>query len=114
MELPRLNFIVSALGSINPSEFGKASKTIETDLIPYIIDDLNEKVGTAASAVKDGVWSRREGVMFAGNADRIDEELKKNEEKQATKNAKIRKKNRKWLLSQKIAELISLWVAVIR
>ena len=77
MELTRLNFIVSALGSINPSEFGKASKTIETDLIPYMIDDLNEKVGTAASSVKDGVWSRREGVMFAGNADRIDEELKK-------------------------------------
>ena len=39
----RVNFIVSALGSINPTEFSKASQTIdiETELVPYMIDDLN-------------------------------------------------------------------------
>ena len=88
----RVNFIVSALGSINPSEFSKASQTIdiETDLVPYMIDDLNDKVATAVSAVSGGVWSRREGIMFAGNADRIDEELKEIEEEQETKNTKTR------------------------
>lgn len=86
----RVNFIVSALGAINPSEFSKASQTIdiETDLVPYMIDDLNDKVATAVSAVSGGVWSRREGIMFAGNADRIGEELKEIEEEQATKNTK--------------------------
>ena len=60
------------------------------DLVPYMIDDLNDKVATAVSAVSGGVWSRREGIMFAGNADRIDEELKEIEEEQETKNTKTR------------------------
>ena len=47
-----------------------------------MIDDLNDKVATAVSAVGGGVWSRREGIMFAGNADRIEEELKEIEEEQ--------------------------------
>lgn len=55
-----------------------------------MIDDLNDKVATAVSAVSGGVWSRREGIMFAGNADRIDEELKEIEEEQETKNTKTR------------------------
>lgn len=73
----RINFIVSALASINPTEFSKASKTIdiETEVQPFIIDDLAEKVSTAVSAVNGGVWSTREGIMFAGNVDRIEDEL---------------------------------------
>ena len=84
----RVNFIVSALGSINPTEFSKASQTIdiETELVPYMIDDLNDKVTTAVSAVSGGVWSRREGIMFAGNADRVEEELAEIKEEQAAKN----------------------------
>lgn len=80
----RINFLVSALGSINPSEFSSASKTIDinTDLVPYMIDDLDDKVTTAVSAVEGGIWSRREGIMFAGNIDRIEEELKEIEEEQ--------------------------------
>lgn len=50
-----------------------------------LIDDLNDKVTTAVSAVGGGIWSIREGIMFAGNADRIDEELKEIEEEQAAK-----------------------------
>ena len=93
----RVNFLVSALGSINPTEFSKASQTIdiETELVPYMIDDLNDKVTTAVSAVSGGVWSRREGIMFAGNADRIDEELKEIEEEQAAKNEGVRKMEQK-------------------
>lgn len=61
---------------------------IETNLVPYMIDDLNDKVATAVSAVGGGVWSRREGIMFAGNADRIDEELKEIEEENKQKGEK--------------------------
>ncbi|WP_106832321.1 phage portal protein [Parabacteroides pacaensis] len=77
----RVNFLVSALGSIN-TNFEKASETIdvEVEIVPYMIDNIDDKVTTAVSAVSGGVWSRREGIMFAGNADRIDEELKEIEE----------------------------------
>lgn len=83
----RVNFLISALSSINPTEFGKVSGTIdiETDLIPYMIDDLNDKVQTAVSAVNGGIWSIREGIMFAGNADRVDEELAEIKEEQEEK-----------------------------
>lgn len=77
----------SALGDVNPSEFNKASKTIdiETNLVPYMIDDLNDKVTTAVSAVGGGIWSTREGIMFAGNSDRVEEELKEIKEEQNEK-----------------------------
>ena len=70
-----------------------------------MIDDLNDKVTTAVSAVSGGVWSRREGIMFAGNADRIDEELKEIEEEQTAKNEGVSKNGtKKMLLSQKNCE----------
>lgn len=90
----RVNFLISALSSINPAEFDKVSGTIdiETDLIPYIIDDLNDKVQTAVSAVKGGIWSIREGIMFAGNSDRVDEELTEiKEEQEEKRNAEMQK-----------------------
>lgn len=59
-----------------------------------MIDDLNDKVTTAVSAVSGGIWSTREGIMFAGNADRVEEELAEIKEEQAEKNAEIRKKER--------------------
>lgn len=78
----RVNFLVSALGAINPTEFNKASQTIdiETDLVPYMIDSEDDNVNTAVRAVEGKIWSRREGIMFAGNADRVDEILKEIQE----------------------------------
>lgn len=92
----RVNFLVSALGSIN-TNFEKPSETIDVDvdIVPYMIDDVSDKVTTAVSAVGGGIWSRREGIMFAGNAERIDEELKEIEDEQASKNAEITKKEQK-------------------
>ena len=80
----RVNFLVSALVDINPSEFDKASQTIDidVDLAPYMIDDIDERVATAVSAIEGKVWSRREGILFAGNAERVDEVLKEIEEEE--------------------------------
>ena len=77
----RLNFITSALGTIN-TRFKSASESIDinTEIVPYMIDNLDDKVTTAVKAVEGGIWSRREGILFAGNIDRIDEELKEIEE----------------------------------
>ena len=83
----RINFIVSALGAINPSEFSKASKTIDidTDIVPYTLNNIDDKVSVAVKAVSGGVWSQRHGVMFAGNQDRIEEELAEIKEEQEEK-----------------------------
>lgn len=68
-------------------ERSRASKTIdiETDLVPYMIDSVDDNVSTAVSAVSGGIWSTREGIMFAGNADRIESELKEIKEEQSEK-----------------------------
>lgn len=88
----RVNFLVTALGAINPSEFSKASQTIdiETEVVPFMIDDLNDKVTTAVSAVRGGIWSTREGIMFAGNSDRVEEELAEIKEEQVTQNENMK------------------------
>lgn len=90
----RVNFIVSALGSINPSEFNKASETIDisTEVVPYRLDNLEDKVNVAVKAVSGGVWSQRHGVMFAGNIDRIEEEISEiKEEQEEKRKAEIQK-----------------------
>ncbi len=80
----RVNFLVSAIGSINTA-FEKPAETIDIDvkIQPYMIDSERDKVDTAVAAVDGGVWTRREGIMFAGNADMIEENLKEIEEDRA-------------------------------
>lgn len=82
----RVNFLISALGTIN-TEFDKASKTIdvETEVQPFMIDDLADKVNTAVQATGGAIWSTREGIVFAGNADRVDDELKEIEQQKEQK-----------------------------
>ena len=84
----RVNFLTSALGSINPSEFNKASETIDisTEVVPYRLDNIDDKVSVAVKAVSGGVWSQRHGVMFAGNQDRIEDEIAEIKEEQEAKN----------------------------
>lgn len=88
----RINFLVHALGKINRN-MSKASESIDVtvELQPYMIDSIDDKVNTAVKAVSGGIWSRREGIVFAGNEDRINEEL---EEIQAEMNL-INEKNAK-------------------
>ncbi|WP_071146692.1 phage portal protein [Bacteroides ihuae] len=80
----RVNFLVSALGTINPYEFDKASQTIDidVDIVPYRLDNVDDKVSTAVKAVEGGVWSQKRGVMFAGITDQIEEEIAQIKEEQ--------------------------------
>jgi hypothetical protein len=86
----RVNFIISALGDIYPYEFGESAKTIdaETEIIPYMVDNLAERVEVAIKARAGGVWSHREAIVFAGNTDRMEEEIeqiKKEEEERGAR-----------------------------
>jgi hypothetical protein len=73
----RINFLVTALGNIN-SDLFKPSQTIdvEVEIQPYMIDDLASKVNIASQAKDAHIWSNRHAMMFVGNIDHIDEELK--------------------------------------
>lgn len=72
----RVNFLVSAIGSINTA-FDKAAETIDIDVTiqPYTIDSIDDKLNSAIKAVNNHIWTRREGIMFVGNTDRIEETL---------------------------------------
>ena len=89
----RINFLVSALASINPTELEAPSKTIdiETEIVPYRLDNLDDRVSIAAKAVDGGIWSRRHGILFAGNADRIEEELKEIAEDKKSEGESLKK-----------------------
>lgn len=92
----RVNFLVSALGSIN-SSLEKASETIDIDveIEPYRLDNIDDRVSTAIKAVNGNVWSQKHGVLFAGNAERLDEELQQIKEEQEEKQRmEIEKQNK--------------------
>lgn len=82
----RVNFLISALGSIN-TNFENPSGTIDIDveIQPYKLDNVDDKVSTAVKAVQGQVWSQKHGVMFAGVADRLEEELAELKEEQEEK-----------------------------
>lgn len=94
----RTNFLISALGSINPYEFDKSSKTIDVnvEIVPYRLDNVDDKVSTAVKAVSGGVWSQRQGIVFAGISNQVEEEIAQikteTEEKQK---AEIQKQTKK-------------------
>lgn len=81
----RINFLVSALGAMNSSLY-LPSKTldVETSMIPYMIDNISDKVKTALEANGGkAIWSRKHSMMFVGQIDHIDEEVKEIEEEDA-------------------------------
>jgi hypothetical protein len=88
----RYNFLVSAVASLNPT-FEEASQTIDISpqLVPFIIDDMAEKVKVAVDAVSGGVASLRTGVVMAGIVDEVEDELKAIEEGKATEESKGQK-----------------------
>lgn len=84
----RVNFLVSAIGSLN-SSLESACNTIdvETEVVPFMIDNEREKVDTAAAAVSGGVWSQEHGVVYASNYGELQDELQQIKEEQQEKAA---------------------------
>ena len=56
---------------------------------------MEDKVSVAVKAVQGQVWSQKHGVMFAGNLERLDEELAEIKEEQAARKNEILKTEHK-------------------
>lgn len=84
----RVNFLTAAIGSLNASLL-EASKTadIETEIVPFMIDDENAKVQTAAAAVSGGVWSVEHGVSYCSDYGELQDEIQQIKDEQAEKAA---------------------------
>lgn len=72
----RYNFLVSAIGSLCPS-LSSAAETIDIDveIVPYMIDNIADKLDIAQKAMDAGLFGKRSAMVFVGLTDRIDEEL---------------------------------------
>ena len=82
----RVNFLVSAIGSLNPN-LEEASDTIDIDvqMQPYRLEDLSEKIDTALKAKNGEIWSQEKAITFVGNVDSVVDEVEKIKEEQAEK-----------------------------
>lgn len=82
----RVNFLVSALGSINTS-LESASETIDVDvkMQPYRLENIADKIDTAIKAKDGQVWSHERAIMFVGNIDSVKDEIDKIKQEQQEK-----------------------------
>ena len=82
----RVNFLVSAIGSLNPN-LEEVSDTIDIDvqMQPYRLEDLSEKIDTALKAKNGEIWSQEKAITFVGNVDSVVDEVEKIKEEQAEK-----------------------------
>ena len=82
----RVNFLVSAIGSLN-SSLAEVSDTIDIDvqMQPYRLENLSEKIDTAIKAKDGELWSQETAIAFVGNVDSVVDEVKKIQEEQQEK-----------------------------
>ena len=82
----RVNFLVSALGTINTS-LEAASETIDVDvqMQPYRLENIADKIDTAIKAKNGEIWSQEHAITFVGNVDNVLEEIEQIKEEQAEK-----------------------------
>ena len=82
----RVNFLVSALGTINTS-LEAASETIDVDvqMQPYRLENIADKMNTAIKAKNGEIWSQERAITFVGNVDNVLEEIEQIKEEQAEK-----------------------------
>jgi SPP1 family phage portal protein len=72
----RLNFLISAVGTLYPKMKNTSeSIIIDTAIVPYTIDNQTEKINDAVNAVSGGVASLKTGIILAGLTDQVKEEL---------------------------------------
>ena len=84
----RYNFLVSAVGSLN-AEYMQAAQTIdiETEIQPFSINDVAEKIKNATDACGQPIASLKTGIIMAGLVDDVDDEVKEIKETQAAQSA---------------------------
>lgn len=71
----RVNFLVSAVGILYPKMRATAENIIiDTEIVPYMIDNQTEQINDAVNAVAGGVASVETGIILAGLTDKIQEE----------------------------------------
>ena len=82
----RVNFLISALGFINP-RLKESSDTIDIDvqMQPYRLENLSEKIDTALKAKNGELWSQQRAITFVGNVDNVLDEVEQIKEEQAEK-----------------------------
>lgn len=82
----RVNFLVSALGSVN-STLEAASETIDVDvqMQPYKLEDIKDKIDTAIKAKDGEIWSQQRAITFVGNVDSVLDEIEAIKEELAEK-----------------------------
>lgn len=105
----RVNFLVSALGSVNTT-LEAASETIDVDvqMQPYRLEDIKDKIDTAIKAKDGEIWSQQRAITFVGNVDSvmdeieaIKEELSEKQEKDIEKQKQLSEINSKGDKSEK-------------
>lgn len=74
----RVNLVTTILGKVN-SELQQPSLTadIETEMQPYMLDNISEKISKAVEACNGPIWDRATGIAFVGNIDNVDEVVNK-------------------------------------
>lgn len=82
----RVNFLVSALGSVNTT-LEAASETIDVDvqMQPYRLENIKDKIDTAIKAKEGEIWSQERAIAFVGNVDAVAEEIESIKEEQSDK-----------------------------
>ena len=82
----RVNFLISALGSVNTS-LEAASETIDVDvqMQPYRLENIADKIDTAIKAKDGQIWSQEHAITFVGNVDNVLEEIEQIKEEQQEK-----------------------------
>lgn len=83
----RVNFLVHAIGKIYP-KYESISEEIEiqTEIVPFSINNKKDDVDLAVAAVEGGIASVKQGIIMAGLTDAAEDELRMIEEDNAKKN----------------------------
>lgn len=90
----RVNFLVSALGSVNAT-LETASDTIDVNvqMQPYKLEDIKDKIDTAIKANDGELWSQQRAITFVRKVDSVVDEIEAVKEEQAEKQKNDIKKN---------------------
>ncbi len=72
----RINFLLTAIGTLYPKYKSiTENMLVDTEIIPYMIDNMAQSIDNAVRAVEGGVASKRTGIILAGLTDKVQEEL---------------------------------------